>query len=91
MEIIKTKRPSIVFLENVPNLLRHDKGKTFSIISSSLRKAGYHVSRTILDSTYFGVPQSRPRIYIVALRKDVVGEKDVLFTKQLTSPLYAHI
>lgn len=93
MEIIKVKKPSIVFLENVPNLLRHDKGNTFSVISSSLEKAGYHISKTILDSTYFGVPQSRPRIYIVALRKDTIGEKDILFTKQLTSktPLRPYI
>ena len=35
-EIIKVKKPLIVFLENVPNLLRHDKGKTFHVISSLL-------------------------------------------------------
>lgn len=93
IEIIKVKKPLIVFLENVPNLLRHDKGKTFHVISSLLEKEGYHISKAILDSAYFGVPQSRPRIYIVALRTDIIGKKDIIFTKKLTlkTPLRPYI
>ena len=58
VEIIKCKKPGVVFLENVPNLKRHDKGRTFKVIISKLEEIGYKVSSTVLDSTYFGVPQS---------------------------------
>ena len=71
-----------MFLENVPNLVRHDKGKTYKTIIDSLKNAGYTVSSAILDSSYFGIPQSRSRIYIVGLRKDIYGERLISFTKQ---------
>lgn len=67
IDIIKIKRPGIVFLENVPNLTTHDHGDTFRTILSSLSDLGYSVSYRILDSSYFGVPQSRLRVYIIGL------------------------
>lgn len=84
MSVIETKNPQIVFLENVPNLARHDKGRTFRVITEKMSDAGYSVFSAILDSTYFGIPQSRSRIYIVGLRKDIYGERTVEFTKQRT-------
>ena len=84
MAVIEAKKPRIVFLENVPNLVRHDKGRTFRIITEKLADAGYCISSAILDSTYFGIPQSRSRIYIVGLRKDIYGERSVKFTEKRT-------
>ena len=84
MEIIAEKQPRIVFLENVPNLVRHDKGRTFKVILDELEKAGYTVSTKILDSSYFGVPQSRSRIYIVGLQKRIYGDLYITFTERLT-------
>ena len=84
LSVIEVKKPQIVFLENVPNLVRHDKGRTFRIITEKLVNAGYTVSSVILDSTYFGIPQSRSRIYIVGLRKDTYGERLVKFTEKRT-------
>ena len=75
LSVIETKKPQIVFLENVPNLVRHDKGRTFRVITEKLIDAGYSISSAILDSSYFGIPQSRSRIYIVGLRKDIYGER----------------
>ncbi|GAA8802169.1 DNA cytosine methyltransferase [Helicobacter pylori] len=69
--IIKEKMPRIVFLENVPNLKTHDNGKTFSIIKKSFENIGYNFFYYILNSAYFGIPQKRPRLFIVALRKDI--------------------
>lgn len=85
VEIIQAKKPGIIFFENVPNLMRHDKGRTFQIISQALEKEGYDVCSDILDSTFFGVPQSRPRVYIVALRKDIFGKSMFKFTKKITN------
>lgn len=84
LSIINEKKPAIVFLENVPNLLHHDKGKTYRIITDGLTGAGYTVSSAILDSTYFGIPQSRSRIYIIGLNSALYGGKRVAFTERKT-------
>lgn len=70
-EIIKHSQPKIVFLENVPNLLRIEKGRTFKTILNNLNELGYDSYYEVLDSSNFGVPQSRNRVYIVAFRKDL--------------------
>lgn len=65
--ILDKRRPPIVFLENVANLLDHDKGKTFLVIYNVLAQFGYCVKYKIMDSYEFGdVPQKRKRIFIVA-------------------------
>ena len=65
--IIDVKRPSIVFLENVANLMEHDNGKTFLVIYNTLVQFGYVVKYKVLDSQEYGnVPQQRKRIFIVA-------------------------
>ena len=84
VEIIKAKRPAIVFFENVPNLVRHNKGDTYQFLIDSLNENGYSVFDKILDSSYFGVPQSRPRVYIVAFKKSVFGDHKMVFTDKKT-------
>lgn len=65
--IIDKKRPQIVFLENVANLLEHDSGETFLVIYNTLAQFGYEVRYKIMDSfEYANVPQKRKRIFIVA-------------------------
>lgn len=72
MRIIKAKKPRIVFLENVKNLVGHDKGKTFQAILDELADAGYHTPKyQVLNAMEYGnVPQNRERIYIAAFRND---------------------
>lgn len=67
-EIIEKHRPKVVFLENVKNLMSHDKGKTFKVIIEILeKKLGYKVFYQVLNSmTHANVPQNRERIFIVA-------------------------
>ncbi|MCF8307032.1 MAG: DNA mismatch endonuclease Vsr [Ignavibacteriales bacterium] len=67
-QIIEKHRPRVVFLENVKNLVSHDKGKTFKIIREILEdKLGYKVFYDVLNSmTHANVPQNRERIFIVA-------------------------
>lgn len=84
LQIIKAKRPQIAFLENVTNLIRHNGGRTYRTILSSLEEAGYVVSSGVLDSSFFGVPQSRSRVYIVALRATPYGETYIQFTQKRT-------
>lgn len=73
--IIDAKRPKIVFLENVPNLIEHDNGKTFLVIFNSLAQIGYTVYYRVLASNDYGnLPQIRKRIYIMAVREDLTDK-----------------
>ncbi|NQI83811.1 DNA (cytosine-5-)-methyltransferase [Streptococcus suis] len=83
LEIINEKKPKIIFFENVPNLVRHDRGETFKTIRLSLEKEGYSVFSEIIDSVYFGVPQSRPRAYIICFNKKYFSDIEFTFTKQI--------
>ena len=66
LRLIKVNQPPIVFVENVKNLVTHNKGETFEIIQKSLEAAGYHIKYKVLNADEYGnVPQNRERIYIV--------------------------
>jgi len=67
-QIIVKHKPKVVFLENVKNLVSHDKGNTFKVIIETLEfKLGYKVFYKILNSaTHANVPQNRERIFIIA-------------------------
>lgn len=66
LRMIKAHRPRVIFLENVKNLVSHDKGNTFKIIKESLSDAGYHIKYKVLNAKDYGdIPQNRERIYIV--------------------------
>lgn len=61
----KEIKPRYLLLENVRNLLSHDKGKTFTRILKILDELGYDVEWQVLNSKNFGVPQNRERVFIV--------------------------
>ncbi len=84
LEIIKFRIPPIVFLENVPNFASHDYGQTFQTLKDELQQLGYAVYSMLLDSSYFGVPQQRKRIYIIAFHQDI-HNNTFLFTKKRTN------
>ena len=70
--IVDAKRPKIIFLENVPNLMEHDEGRTFLVIFNSLAQFGYSVYYKVMAANEYGnLPQIRKRIYIVAVRDDI--------------------
>ena len=69
--IFKERKPRVIFLENVKNLVGHDNGKTFRTIIECLEKAGYKdkIRYQVLNACEYGnIPQNRERIYIVAFR-----------------------
>lgn len=70
--VLRDKKPPALFLENVKFLLSHHKKETFEIIKHILRnRLGYFIYWKILNSSDFGLPQSRERVYIVGFKKDV--------------------
>lgn len=69
LRMVNAKRPRVVFIENVKNLVNHDKGNTFKVIKEALTESGYFIKWKVLNGKDFGnVPQNRERIYVVAFR-----------------------
>lgn len=67
--IIKVKQPRAIFLENVKNLVHHDKGNTLRIILKTLEDLGYFVTYQVMNAAEYGnLPQGRERIYIVGFK-----------------------
>lgn len=85
-QIVEKHRPKVVFLENVKNLVSHDKGNTFKVIIEILEeKLGYKVYHKVLNSmTHGNVPQNRERIFIVAFDpKKVKNYKNFKFPEEI--------
>lgn len=72
LRILNERKPAAFFLENVKNLERHDKGKTFSIIRDSLLDAGYSFHYKVINAKSL-VPQNRERIFMVGFRDPAIG------------------
>lgn len=71
LRFIVAKKPKVIFLENVKNLVSHDKGKTFQIIKDALEENGYKIKYQVLNAKDYGnIPQNRERIYIVGFRSE---------------------
>ncbi|MBK8608468.1 MAG: DNA (cytosine-5-)-methyltransferase [Chitinophagaceae bacterium] len=78
-EIIETHRPKAFFLENVKNLVSHDKGNTFKVIKETLIDLGYSFHFKVLNGKNF-VPQNRERTFMVGFDKKVFkGEEKFEF------------
>jgi DNA (cytosine-5)-methyltransferase 1 len=71
LDTINTIQPKYFILENVKGLYHHDKGNTFKIILDELNKTNYNIYHQILNAKHYDSPQSRPRVYIVGVRKNL--------------------
>lgn len=70
MRIAHSKKPKVLFLENVRNIVGHRKGETFEVIKKSIDEVGYTFNYKIIDSSPL-VPQRRNRCYMICFRKDL--------------------
>lgn len=68
MKFVKYHSPKIIILENVPGLLNHDDGATFSKITTELSEQGYTLLHKVLKCSDFGIPQMRKRLFIVGFK-----------------------
>ena len=72
-DIAERHQPKVIFLENVKNLVSHDKGHTFDVIKNTLKNLGYAVYHKVLNSmVHANIPQNRERIFIVAFHETKV-------------------
>lgn len=68
LKILRNKRPKYIILENVPNLFRHNGGKTWIKMEKQLYNLNYKIYKKIISPIDFGIPQTRSRFYIVGIR-----------------------
>lgn len=69
--ILAQYKPKAFLLENVRGLKTHDGGRTFDTIITKLHELGYGTAELILNSSNFGVPQNRVRLYILGLLGEI--------------------
>lgn len=86
--LAQARKPAYLLLENVPNLLFHDGGRTFASILHALDGLGYGLEWQVLNSKDFGVPQSRKRLYLIGYLDERCRGKVFPFTETAgTSPV----
>ena len=85
-DIISRHRPKAFFLENVKNLVSHDKGRTFKVITETLEELDYSIHYKVLDGKSF-VPQHRERIMIVGYDRKLYGGKEKFEFPNLGEPV----
>lgn len=83
-DIIETHRPKAFFLENVKNLVSHDKGKTFKVIKETLEALDYSFHYKVLNGKHF-VPQNRERTFMVGFDKNIYKNKEKFEFPELIS------
>ena len=79
LKFVKTFKPKMFVMENVPGILTMDNGKVIERIINSFSRIGYFIQYKILSASEFGVPQDRKRIFIIGTMKKIPSEK--LFPK----------
>jgi len=81
-KLISEKKPKVVIIENVEGLFNSNKGRDFGVILQTLDSLGYAVAWRMLNSRYFGVPQSRTRVYLCCWLNDPTKAMNVMFDKE---------
>ncbi len=72
--IIKESQPKAFIFENVRGLLNHDRGKTWETVQNTFKELNYKIyirSNPILNAKNFGIPQNRPRLFVIGIRNDL--------------------
>jgi DNA (cytosine-5)-methyltransferase 1 len=84
--LAKKRKPRAILIENVHGLLNSNQGKDFAQLLHELDKLGYAISWRLLNSRYFGLPQSRPRVFICAWYRDPIAAGNALFEEKSPTP-----
>ena len=79
VKIIAEKKPKAYFLENVRHIKNHDDGRSFDVIREQLEKLGYSFQYKMVKASDHGLPQHRPRIFMVGFRGETTAESTFKF------------
>jgi DNA (cytosine-5)-methyltransferase 1 len=82
-DLIDAHRPQVLIIENVVGLLSSHNGQDFRVILEKLTSIGYAVSWRVVNSRFFGAPQSRPRVFICAFKGDPLKAFSTLYEKNV--------
>ena len=74
LKIMKAKKTKYFILENVKGLLNHKQGQTFETMLNLLSSEGYRVIAKTMDSSHYGLPHKRERVYFIGIRKDLIKD-----------------
>jgi DNA (cytosine-5)-methyltransferase 1 len=74
------ERPAVLLIENVTGLLSSNKGQSYTKLHNALLELGYKSGAMLIDAVHF-VPQSRPRVFIIAVRNDVAIPQELTDTE----------
>ena len=74
---VRKTKPLALLMENVPDILNHGGTNVAEIVSERLRREGYRVRYTLLNASWFGVPQIRERMFLVGIHEDL--DSDIIF------------
>lgn len=85
LDLVAERKPLVVLLENVVGLLNSHDGADFLSLVASLTKLGYAVAWRVLNARYFGVPQSRPRVFICAWYGSVINATRALYEDEIAT------
>ena len=103
--IIKEVNPKVFIFENVKGMINHDKGKTWETVKNTFKELNYNIyikDNPILNAKDYGIPQNRPRLFIIGIRSDIncspfefpkevelkTKVKDYLFDNNEVNPKY---
>ena len=75
LKFVKTFKPRLFVMENVPGILTMDNGKVIERIKDSFSEIGYTIQYKVLTASEFGVPQDRKRIFIIGTQEEIPSEK----------------
>ncbi|MDQ8004562.1 MAG: DNA (cytosine-5-)-methyltransferase [Pedobacter sp.] len=90
IKILKVKKPKFILLENVKNIITHDKGNTIKVIEEEIKKAGYkNVFFNVFNTENFGLAQKRNRVFIFATTEDL--PKDFVFNEKVVIENFKNI
>lgn len=83
-DIIKSKKPRAIFLENVRHLINHDKGNTFKVIKETIEnELNYSFNFKIMKASDYGLPQNRPRVFIVGFKDEKTKDTKFKFPEKI--------
>ncbi len=87
IRLVQESMPEVVFLENVKHLLYLERGETIKTIVRMLNEQGYYTKHKVVNSKYFGVAQSRERLFIIGFRsKEAYYKFSFPVEKEITKP-----
>lgn len=71
VEYVRSTKPIALLMENVPDILNHGRTNVAELVAHSLSDEGYEVRYTLLNASWYGIPQTRERMILIGYHKEI--------------------